>query len=294
MASAIKIKMQNEKSQRKIIILLLNLFLITSFVFPSQVSAFISINEILPNPSAGDDWIELYKSEVEEVDISGWQIEDATGIVKTFPDGTKIASDSSFMQVLVSNRLNKNDDLIKLKDKNSNIVDEKSYNQDPGAGVSIGRFPDGSSNWGILISASPNATNSTFIPTPTPTFTPTLTPTPVPSRTPTPVPTLVPTSVPSTIPTKTPTVTITKPVNTPTIVSAKITQIPITPISEQFTASSEGQILGETAESAKNEDQTQQKRSMLPIFILFFGGGLLFIAAAVILSWKQMKSTKGI
>jgi len=275
--------MQNAKLPRKLKKLLLSLCLFLYLVSPTPTFAFVVINELMPNPTSGDDWIELYKSDPEEIDISGWQIEDKTSIVKTFPDGTKIASNSSFMQVFVSNRLNKDNDLIKLKDKNSNVVDEKSYSQDPGTGVSIGRYPDGSDNWGVLTSSSPNTANSSLVPTPTlsPTATPTVT------AIPTPIPTSSPKNTPE--PTSTP-----KPQSTPTKYispTSKITSIPTSPDDN-----SEGSVLGEISQvtTTPMEEKTTEAatKNYLPVFQILLGSGLLFILSAVMLSIRQSKTNK--
>ena len=171
------------------ILILLTVFFFTFFSPVLAIS--VVINEILPHPSSeNSDWIELYKTDSAEIDMSSWKIEDSTGVVKTLAEGTKFASSSSFMQFSLSNRLNNGGDGVKLKDENGVLVDEKSYNQDPGIGISLGRYPDGADFWGILVSASPNSPNSDFVPTST------STPTPTPTSTPLPKPTSKPTATP--------------------------------------------------------------------------------------------------
>ncbi len=276
-------KIQNSKFK----ILLLGFFLIT-FLFPPSTFASVVINEILPHPSSGDDWIELYKTESSEVDISGWKLEDSTSVMKTFSDGTKIASSASFLQVSLSNRLNNGGDTVKLKDKNDNLIDEKSYSSDPGTDVSLGRYPDGNNNWGVLLSVTPNGSNSNFVPTST--STPTLTPSPVPTSIPTSSPsnTPVPTATPQ--PTGSPT---TRPSVTPTK-KPGITPRVYDPAEEVITPREEptGAVLGEATNSAddvKEKSANNRQGVSLLLLLLLLGGGVGCIAGAVILSAKQIR-----
>jgi competence ComEA-like helix-hairpin-helix protein len=60
-------------------------------VYPSG----IYINEILPNPTGSDEseeWIEIYNSNLSDVDLSGWQLQDKSGTITTYkiPAITKI------------------------------------------------------------------------------------------------------------------------------------------------------------------------------------------------------------
>ena len=189
------------------------------FAFPKIVFAQVVINEFLPNPSFGDDWIELYNLEDNEVDISNWGVEDSTSKMKTFDSGTRI-SGKGFFNFSVGSRLNKNGDTIKLVDESGQIKDETSYSFDPGTDVSMGRCPDGSGSFSSLSSTTPGSTNNCPIDTPTPTSTPTDTPTTTP--TPTSVSNPTSTSTPTKTPTKTPTNT---PTPTPVKGSYKINDV---------------------------------------------------------------------
>jgi hypothetical protein len=47
----------------------------------------VFINEILPNPAGADEteeWLELKNSNNFDVDLSGWQIQDKAGSIKTY------------------------------------------------------------------------------------------------------------------------------------------------------------------------------------------------------------------
>lgn len=263
----------------RIIICLLILFLLPFFIRPSLVSASVLINEILPHPSSGADWIELYNTDGTELDISGWRIQDSTGDLTPLADGTKFSSSSAFYQIFASNRLNNGGDNIKLKDKDGNVIDEKSYNQDPGEDISFGRYPDGSNNWGILTSSSANVPNSSLIPSPT--VTPTNVPTAVPTSSPTNSP--APSSTPK--PQSTPTKYI-----SPTVKSGSDLKLAegLTPINTQ------GLILGEVSAPPSTTEEEKiagaSTRSSFPVFPILFGSGILFIAAAVVISVKQIRN----
>ena len=43
--------------------------------------ALLKINEVMPNPSAGDDWIEIYNPTVNAVDLSQYRVEDSKGYI---------------------------------------------------------------------------------------------------------------------------------------------------------------------------------------------------------------------
>ncbi len=119
-----------------------------------------------------------------------------------------------------------------------------------------------------------------------PTPTPTPTPTPSPTTTPTAVVTLSPTVTAAPSATNKPQATPTKYIS-PTV---KPTLFPTLRIDK-----SEGSVLGEVSSPSVTQEPTQaqfitdKKQGQMPIFALLFGGGLLFITAAVILSFKQIK-----
>lgn len=149
----------------KILILLLPIIFFFTSVQPT--CARVVINEILPHPLSGDDWLELFNTEASEVDVSGWIIEDSTSKIKTLSEGTKFTTASAYLQIFVSNRLNNAGDTIKLKDKEGITLDEKSYGADPGVDIALGRFPDGNNSWGTLTTFTPNSANSYYSPTAT-------------------------------------------------------------------------------------------------------------------------------
>ncbi|MBI5465320.1 lamin tail domain-containing protein [Candidatus Gottesmanbacteria bacterium] len=196
-------------AEQKFLIKIFLSFLIASAIFlfsPKVIFAQVVINEILPNPTSGNDWVELYNNSDQEVNISNWILDDegtTTDMLK-IPEGTTIGT-KGFKSFYVSNRLNKSGDTIYLylPDK-TETIDSYKYTSNPGDDVSFGRFPDGSDTWG---SCSPTfeTTNNCVVATPTPT------PTPSPTPSPSPTPTPKPTSTPRPSPTSTPTKSLTSP-----------------------------------------------------------------------------------
>lgn len=255
------------------------LFILFFIISPAQIYASVVVNEIMPHPSLGVDWIELYSTESQEVDLSGWKIEDSTGILETFSEGTKIGSSSAFMQISKSNRLNNGGDTVRIKDKLGTVIDEKSYTEDPGIGITIGRYPDGTGNWGVLINASPNGSNSNLAPTATlaPSSTPTLTPTPKLSNTPVPSATSKPQN------SATPTGKISSSITSEPTINSGVQSTDIVNLSP-IEGLKEVNVLGESKETDSN-------KTSLPLLIVLLGGGVVCIAFAVFLSFKQIKSS---
>lgn len=143
-------------------------------LFPGAGSVLASnvvINEFLPHPSSGNDWIEIYNPTSSIVDLSNWILVDSTSTMKTL-SGSVAAN--GFISFEVSNRLNNGGDSIFLKDSSGTTIDNYSYSSDPGIDKSIGRSPDGS-GWTTLTAQSRDSSNgssSTSTPSPSPSPTP--------------------------------------------------------------------------------------------------------------------------
>lgn len=128
---------------------------------PSTVlSSDIFLNEFMPMPSLGDDWVEIYNSSSVSADLSGWQLVDNTSVMFTFPPGDTI-SGGGYRVVEVNNRLNNGGDKIFLYDNESNLIDSVSYNgSDVEEDVSIGRNPDGVGEWQSCATVSKGSSNN--------------------------------------------------------------------------------------------------------------------------------------
>lgn len=183
--------------------------LLLSFLIVQSVSAnSVVLNEFMPHPSLGSDWVEIYNPGSDNIDLSNWLLVDSTSTMKTL-SGNITAN--GFVTFDVTKRLNNSGDSIYLKDPYGNTIDNYSYNSDPGINKSFGKSPDGGT-WTILTSSSKGTSNGEqLIPTPSPTPTPSPAPTPTPTPTPKPTGKLSPTATP--IPTHTP-------IPTPTISSS--------------------------------------------------------------------------
>ncbi len=105
----------------------------------------IVINEFMADPSAGDDWVELYNPSASDVNLTGWSLNDSTSRIKKLSGSIPAGG---YLVVHVGNRLDKNgDEIILLKD--GIVIDNVTYGGAPGnapvppADRSTGRYPDG-------------------------------------------------------------------------------------------------------------------------------------------------------
>ena len=122
----------------------------------------IVFNEILPSPEGADaeeEWLELKNTNNQEVDISGWKIQDIIGSTKTyiFPEGTKIkANDYLVLTRLISKiTLNNSGDGLQLIQPNGNILDNVTYGK-ASLGQSYNRIE---SDWAWSVTLTPRAKN---------------------------------------------------------------------------------------------------------------------------------------
>jgi hypothetical protein len=121
---------------------ILIIFILLSF--PSFISADVVINEILPNPSTGSDWVELYSD--ADSDISGWILDDegTTTDIYTVPSGESVGPSSNNFYIIDSGtRLNKSGDTIYLYNSSRSEIDSYQYSGYLGDDISFGRYPDG-------------------------------------------------------------------------------------------------------------------------------------------------------
>ncbi len=131
---------------------------------PSWVGGYpqVVLNEMMPNPSPGPDWVEIYNRSNKTVDISGWTIHDSApldNIIGTVPASTSLIS-GSFLTLDVSNRLNATGDTISLKDTSGSNVDFKVYVSGIPENVSIGRNPNGIGDWLNCATSSKGTSNN--------------------------------------------------------------------------------------------------------------------------------------
>ena len=98
----------------------------------------IYINEILPNPIGADslnEWIELYNSNNNDVDLSGWKLQDQQGTITTYtvPNDTKILANGYliFKRPSTNITLDNDEDGLNLLTPNGDIVNTISFTKAP-------------------------------------------------------------------------------------------------------------------------------------------------------------------
>lgn len=181
----------------------------------------IKINELMPHPNSGGEWVEIYYRNSEQathnIDLSGWYFKDAAGAQKTISqDSPAVIEPNKFYLFSLSVNGWMNDtgtETIALYNADNTKVDEVTYGSGgvasaPSKGQSIGRSPDGTTSWFTYTDATVNAPtpgNSNPTPSsPSPSSTPGSSPSPSPSTSPSPSPSATPKATAS--PTPKPTV----------------------------------------------------------------------------------------
>lgn len=115
----------------------------------------LKINEFLPNPLTGKEWVEFYNTAGTGFDLSGFSLWDAVKTRYTFPTNTFLPPDG-FLSIEFSNVFNNDTDQLYLKNTLNETVDYFSYGathdlwQNIPKGSSVGRAPDGSADWLIF------------------------------------------------------------------------------------------------------------------------------------------------
>ncbi len=190
-------------------ILFVLLAFISSFVFNSEVSAQVVINEFVPD--ASQEWVEFYNSGGSPVDLSDYYFDDDNTLIVDgqiqigTPDpgsdpikllGILPAISTCFLNL--TTYLNNDGDTPSLFLSNGTLVDSYSYTSSQ-PDKSFARVPDGGSWLADQIPTKSATSCSSLAPTPSPTATATVTATATATAAPTATPTPTPT------PTKTPT-----------------------------------------------------------------------------------------
>lgn len=263
-------------AQQKLIVFLIALLAIFLF-YPKKAFAQIVINELLPNPTGGSDWVELYNTSSQEIDLNDWVLDDEGTKTNMVEIKEVTVSAHGFWLFEVGSRLNKSSDTIYLINNEEVVVDEYNYSTNPGDDVSFGRAPDGG-NWGVCDKPTPNLENQCVLPSPSPSPSPTPSPSQSQSPTLSPSPQTETNSHLDEAPSPTPTP---KPVK---VVGATLL----------------GEILGEesspaafysweASEEAEDQEATEaSKTSFLPK--LFLGLGLGFLFASGFYLWYTQRS----
>lgn len=286
------------------IALLVVLLITFGFISVRQVSAQIRINEVLPNPSGSSqepsEFIELFNTEENEVDISGWTIEDALGSVIVFIISDSVIggrSFATFRREQTNITLNNTGDGVVLKNTIGEVIDEMTFEQSS-EDVSWALYPDGVGNFLSNMIPSENTPNSA---PPTPTLANTPTATVIPTSTKIPTPTKTPRPTNTKTPTKTPTLG-----KNPTVAEIKAstgTRSPLSPIQDQNTEnenSSDSATLGIEDVSENSKANPSREKSIVDEVqtlgvtnskggIAVIVGGILFLSACGILIFQKFR-----
>ncbi|MDP3793799.1 MAG: PKD domain-containing protein, partial [Candidatus Uhrbacteria bacterium] len=119
----------------------------------------LRLNEIFSAPDGGSEWIELSALSVTTtLDLQGFQLEDAKGVIFRFASSTWNAS-SSYLQVMLNgSHLNNDGDIVRLRDTYGRVIDESAYS-DLKKNQSWIRSPDETGDWHLSEMPSPGQPN---------------------------------------------------------------------------------------------------------------------------------------
>ncbi len=116
-----------------------------------KYSKLIIFNEVLPNPQGTDknnEWVEFKNLDSEEIDLSGWIIENGSG--KRLTIKRAISSSDKLLVVSVENTslsVRNNNEQLLLLDPNEEIVDRVVINGYAKSGLSYNRTSQGTWKW---------------------------------------------------------------------------------------------------------------------------------------------------
>ncbi len=243
-------------------------FAAISLFCSEKIFAQVVINELLPNPGEGSDWVELYNTTNQDINLDGWVLDDEgtkTNMVE-IREATMSAYGFRFFEV--GSRLNKTSDTIYLINSQGTIVDEYNYSTNPGEDVSFGRMPDGG-EWGVCSELTPELENKCILPSPSLASSPSLLSSPT-SSSPQPSGTLFSTETPSPKPVK---------ITGATLLGKILGEEESTPA---------GFYPWEATKEAESQEATETSKTKL-ISKLFLGFGFIFLLISGIYLWYNQR-----
>lgn len=97
------------------------IFLPPVVIKPSDVL----INELMVNPSEGNEWLELFNNTSTAINLTGWSINDGSG--KIFDLNGEILPQGFLVLDLTSSKLNNDGDAVILKNEQGLVIDQMAY-----------------------------------------------------------------------------------------------------------------------------------------------------------------------
>jgi len=85
----------------------------------------VLINEVMPDPASGKEWVEIYNPSSCVVNTSGWKLKDKAGYMGSWTEST--ISAGSYTLVEFSNKLNNGGDTLTLLGSKNQHVDSYEY-----------------------------------------------------------------------------------------------------------------------------------------------------------------------
>jgi hypothetical protein len=133
---------------------------------PTATADSVVLNEFLPDPYSlfSEEWIELYNPLAEDVDISGYILDDSIGVGTApyiIPSGTFIPANGFilFYQSITNIGLNKAGDTVNyIHYDGTTIIDSFNYGSSE-YDISYGRETDGGTPWITFDAPSPGLSN---------------------------------------------------------------------------------------------------------------------------------------
>ncbi len=95
----------------------------SSTSYPSN----IYLSEFMPDPSEGQEWVEIYNDNDDTADLSGWKIDDIEGGSSPQHFNAQIPAKSYFVLYLDSAKLNNDGDSVRLIKPDESEVDKATY-----------------------------------------------------------------------------------------------------------------------------------------------------------------------
>lgn len=128
--------------------------LLLSFLLTPSGLSYVVINEVeLVSPEQSEQWVELYNSGRDNIDISGWSIVPQSDLAEEeFIDFGNISAKGFYVLSFEDGQLNPQEEMLILRNEEGIEVDRTPVLYDNNDSYCAwGRYPDGSKNWCLMI-----------------------------------------------------------------------------------------------------------------------------------------------